>query len=49
MLSNKQIKEFQRLYRERFGKEISHKDAMEKGIKLINLVKLIYKPKIQKK
>ena len=44
MLSEDQILKFQNLYRERFGKEISRKEAYEKGIKLLRLVELIYKP-----
>lgn len=44
MLSNEQVAEFQKLYRRRFGKEIGFKEAYESGIKLIRLVKLIYKP-----
>ncbi len=41
MLTNKQIKKFQEIYREKFGKEISKKDAYEQGIKLVNLMKTI--------
>lgn len=32
------------LYRKRFGKEISWEAAYEKGVKLMRLVKIIYKP-----
>jgi len=38
------IKEFQQLYKNHFGKEISRKEAYEKGMKLIRLIQLIYKP-----
>ena len=44
MLSNKQITKFQNLYKNRFGKKISREKAYERGVKLIRLVKLIYKP-----
>jgi len=44
MLSNKQIIEFQALYKKRFNRKISHKQAMESGIKLIRLLELVYKP-----
>jgi len=44
MLSNKQIKQFQTLYKNRFGRKISKKEALEKGINLINLVRIIYRP-----
>ncbi len=44
MLSDKAIEEFQRLYKRRFGKEISKQEAMEQGLKLIQLMKAIMKP-----
>lgn len=44
MLSDEQITKFQMLYKKHFGKEISKEEALEKGIKLIRLVELIYKP-----
>jgi len=44
MLSEAQIKKFQDLYKKRFGKEISRKETLEKGSKLIRLMELIYKP-----
>jgi len=44
MLDDKDIAEFQRIYREQFGKDISKQDALEQGIKLITLMKVIYKP-----
>lgn len=44
MLSHEQIKKFQTLYKNRFGKEISREEAYEQGVKLIRLVELIYKP-----
>jgi len=44
MLSNEQVTKFQTLYKKRFGKEISREEAYEKGVKLIRLVELIYKP-----
>ena len=48
MLSEKQITKFQTLYKNRFGVAISREQAYEKGIKLIRLVKLIYKPITEK-
>jgi len=42
MLSDEQIREFQALYEKHFDKRISRKDALEKGIKLIRLIELIY-------
>ena len=44
VLSNEQIVSFQTLYKSQFGKEISQAEALKKGIKLIRLVQLIYKP-----
>jgi len=44
MLSNEQIKKFQTLYKDSFGRKISREEAYEQGVKLIRLVELIYKP-----
>lgn len=43
-LSDEQISEFQEIYEEHFGTEISKEDAYQNGIKLLRLVELIYKP-----
>ena len=44
ILSDKQVTKFQTLYKSRFGIDISKEEAYEKGIKLIRLLDLIYKP-----
>ncbi len=44
MLSDEQIRKFQTLWKNRFGQEISREEAYEKGVKLIRLVELVYKP-----
>lgn len=44
MLSDDQIKKFQEIYREAFGKEISREDAFSGGIRLLRLIELIYQP-----
>ena len=44
MLTDKQIADYQQIYKKKFGKDISKKDALEQGIKLITLIKAIYKP-----
>jgi hypothetical protein len=44
MFSDEQITKYQKLYKKRFGKEISREEAHEQGAKLIRLVELIYKP-----
>ncbi len=43
-LSNKHILQFQSLYKECFGKEISDKQALEQGTQLLRLIQIIYKP-----
>ena len=45
-INDKQLEEFQKLYKENFGEDISKQEALEKGLKLVNLIKLIYKPSI---
>jgi hypothetical protein len=44
MLTEDQIKTYQALYKNRFGKEIGREEAIEKGTKLLRLVELIYVP-----
>jgi hypothetical protein len=44
MLSDKQIEEYQKIYKSVFGREISKQEAYDQGIKLIQLLKVIYKP-----
>jgi len=44
MLSEKQINKFQEIYKKRFSKEISFKEAYEEGAKLVQLMRIIYKP-----
>ena len=48
MLSDEQITNFQQLYKNRFGKEISREQAVEHGVKLIRLVELVYQPMTEK-
>jgi hypothetical protein len=44
MLSEEQIKMFQAIYKEQFGREISPDEAYQSGAKLVRLMELIYKP-----
>ena len=44
MFKDKDIAEFQRIYKARFGKEISKEEALAKGAKLLRMVQLFYKP-----
>jgi len=48
MLTDGQINEFQQLYKNHFGKEISRLEACEEATKLIHLMKAIYKPLTKK-
>jgi len=43
-LSDEKVIEFQNLYKEHFGEEISKKDAYEQGIKLLQLISVLYRP-----
>lgn len=38
-LSDEQVKEFQNIYKEKFGKDISEDEAREQGSKLIDFMK----------
>jgi len=44
MLTNQQITKFQAIYKARFNKDLSRDEALEKGIKLVRMMQLIYKP-----
>lgn len=48
VLSVEDIKKFQFLYKEQFGIKITKEDAYEKGIKLLRLMYLVYKPMTEK-
>ncbi len=47
VLSDENISKFQALYMSEFGVEISKEDAYEKGIKLLELMSVVYKPMTQ--
>lgn len=40
-LSDEQIVEFQRIYKERFGEDISRDEAIKEGLSLIRLVAIV--------
>lgn len=40
-LNDKQIEEYQRIYKETFNKNISREDAIDQGLSLIRLVALV--------
>ena len=44
MISDKYVQEFKKLYRDRFGKELSDAEAREKTSALVRFLKIIYKP-----
>ena len=48
MLTDEQITKFQEIYKNHFGEEISREDALDGGIKLVRLMKIIYSPITEK-
>ncbi len=44
MISKESLEEFKRIYRKEFGKDISDQDALESATKLLNLLRVVYKP-----
>jgi hypothetical protein len=46
-LTNEEVQKFQELYKSRFGKDISYEEACEKGVKLVRLMELVYRPMTQ--
>jgi len=44
MLTDTQITKFQKIYQQEFGRKISRKEALDKGIKLVRLMEIVYKP-----
>lgn len=43
-LSKEQLEQFKQLYKERFGEELSDKEALDQATNLVNLIKATYKP-----
>ena len=41
MLTEESIKKFQKIYKEKLGKDISIKEASEQALKLLNFVKAV--------
>lgn len=44
MLSEDQIKQFQIIYKRHFNEDITKEKALEKGISLINLLRIVCRP-----
>ncbi len=47
MLTDQDIINFQILYKEEFGTDISKEEAAEQGLKLVTLMSSVYKPMTQ--
>ena len=47
ILSDENITRFQTIYKNKFGIDISREDAYEKGVRLLRLVSLTYRPMTQ--
>jgi len=43
-LTEQQITRFQKIYKARFNKQLSKKEALEKGIKLVKMIQIVYRP-----
>lgn len=43
-ISNEAVLEYQKIYKQEFGEEISFEEALEQGMKLLRLFDIIYKP-----
>lgn len=43
-ITDERLAQFQSLYRQRFGREISGAEALEQGTKLVHILSLAYKP-----
>ena len=48
-LSKESIQEFKKIYKEVFKEDISDQEALERGTRLINFVKLIYRVNTKEK
>ena len=44
MLSKEELDKFRELYKNRFGKDLSGKEVYEQANKLLQLMKLVYRP-----
>jgi hypothetical protein len=43
-ISEAQLTSFKVLYKQHFGEELSQEEALEKALKLVRIMQLIYKP-----
>ena len=43
-ISEAQLTTFKALYKQHFGEELSQEDALEKALKLVRMMQIVYKP-----
>jgi len=43
-MTRSQVEKFQQLYKQEFGEDLSYDEALENAIKLVEMVRQIYKP-----
>jgi hypothetical protein len=44
MISKEYLDKFKNIYKNKFGKDLSNQDTLEKATKLLRLVEIVYKP-----
>lgn len=47
MISKESLEGFKKIYKKRFGEDLPNQVALEKATKLLNLVKVVYRPMTQ--
>ena len=47
-ITDKELDEFRRIYKKRFGKAITREEAREQGSSLLRLMKVVYQPVTQR-
>lgn len=47
-IPEQKVKELQRLYKERYGKDISYEEAQTLGDSLVRIIRLVYDPSYEK-
>lgn len=43
-ITDEKIEEFRKIYKEEYGEEISREEAYERAVKLLQLMKIAYRP-----
>lgn len=44
VLDKKSVEQFQKLYKEKYGVDLSFEQALKMGLELINLFRVVYRP-----